>query len=176
MVSRCSFDVTQSKRTSPTRRRQLPSSLCRPANQSKQSSAIRSTPSLCSVTLSIMDTKCSSRARHAIGGWRESLFLRQLAVNRLNEENYLRNQIAESNPFGRRRLRKNALMLNAAVMLRSDPLEYLLGITQAASGQVERNANEDISAIRSVRTRSRRLERRDDTAGFGATVQRSRMR
>ena len=136
--------------------------------------SIDSIASLRDVT--ITDTKCSSRARHAIGGWRESLFLRQLAVNRLNEENYLRNQIAESNPFGRRRLRKNALMLNAAVMLRSDPLEYLLGITQAASGQVERNANEDISAIRSVRTRSRRLERRDDAAGFGASVQRSRLR
>jgi len=61
-------------------------------------------------------------------------------------------------------------------MLRSDPLEYLLGITQAASGQVERNANEDISEIRSVRTRSSRLERRDDAADFGASVQRSRLR
>jgi len=35
--------------------------------------------------VAITDTKCSSRAHHAIGGWRESLFLRQLAVNRLNE-------------------------------------------------------------------------------------------
>jgi len=45
--------------------------------------SIDSIASLRDVT--ITDTKCSSRARHAIGGWRESLFLRQLAVNRLNE-------------------------------------------------------------------------------------------
>lgn len=73
-----------------------------------------------------MDTKCSTRARHAIGGWRESLFA-TARVNRLNEESYRRDQIAESNPFSRRRLRKNEPTLNAAVTPRSDCLQYQFG-------------------------------------------------
>ena len=60
--------VTQSKRTSPTKRRQLLWSQSRPANQLVQPPAIRPIPSLCSVMVSITDTKCSARARRAIGG------------------------------------------------------------------------------------------------------------